>query len=192
MNVIDIVLLAVFLIAFIVGFKDGFIKKLFGTLGFVLAIYLAYNFSDKCGVIITSLFGVEEYFAGVIAGLLIFVVTTSSISIIVRLIKPVSDINNIINRLAGGITGIFQFAFFFSAVFYLLAVFNFPNKQLRKDSHLYGAVSPLFPLILKKTAMISNNKQKSSEIITKDSLKIDSLTVPQQSDSMKARIEVKK
>jgi len=191
LNVIDIVLISVFLIAFIVGFKDGFIKKLFGTLGFVLALYLAYKFSDSFGVVITSFLGVEEYFAGVIAGLLIFVVTTSSISIIVRLIKPVSDINNIINRLAGGVTGVLQFAFFFSAVFFFLAVFNVPSKQLRKESNLYSMVSPLFPLILNKTHIISGDTKKLMNNSQIDTLKTDSSTSVKTIDTVNVKKEVK-
>lgn len=192
MNVIDIVLISVFVIAFIVGFKDGFIKKLFGTLGFIIALFFAYKFSDSFGVIITSFFGIEEYFAGVIAGLLIFVVTTSSISVVVRLIKPVSDINNIINRFAGGITGILQFAFFFSAAFFLLAVFDVPNKQQRKESYLYGFVSPLFPLILNKTDILSGDTKKNMNNSQSDTLIIDSVKSSLKVDSVNALKEAKK
>jgi len=41
MNYIDYILIAIILIGFILGYKDGLVRKVIGLLGLVVAIFLA-------------------------------------------------------------------------------------------------------------------------------------------------------
>ena len=49
MNPIDLVIIITVLVGFILGFKDGFVRKLIGLVGFGLAIVLAAFFKDDLG-----------------------------------------------------------------------------------------------------------------------------------------------
>lgn len=145
MNYIDFILFAGCLIGFILGFKDGFIRKIIGLFGFAVAIVFAVYFAGVLGKNIESVLNIELYLAEIIAGAVIFIVTMAIFSIIKRVVHPFDKVNNILNQLIGGAFGIVQVLFFASAVFLLLNVFSFPDKKTNRDSLLYNSVYSLIP-----------------------------------------------
>ena len=145
MNFIDIVLLAFIIIAFILGFKDGFVRKLIGSIGFFLGIFLAVKFSTVLGKVIFSVTGIELYLADIMGGFLIFIITIIIASLIKRVIHPFDKVNNLINRIVGGIIGIIQILFFLSAALYILNVFNVPSAKGKEGSYLYDYLYKIIP-----------------------------------------------
>ena len=63
MNYLDFIFAGIAVAAFILGFKDGFVRKLIGSLGFFLAIFLGIMLSDSLGSILNKMFGMEKYLA---------------------------------------------------------------------------------------------------------------------------------
>ena len=61
MNILDIVIAAILTIGFILGYKDGFVRKLIGTIGFIAAVYFSIKFSFDLGRLIENVFGIEIY-----------------------------------------------------------------------------------------------------------------------------------
>ena len=59
MNFIDIIIVIAIAIGFLLGFKDGFVRKLVGIIGFITAVVVAIFFSSHLGRIIESFFGIE-------------------------------------------------------------------------------------------------------------------------------------
>ncbi len=57
MNILDIVIAAILVIGFILGYKDGFVRKLIGTIGFVAAVYFSIRFSFDLGKAIENVLG---------------------------------------------------------------------------------------------------------------------------------------
>jgi membrane protein required for colicin V production len=148
LNILDIIIIAFIALGFILGFKDGFVRKIIGLAGFMLATYLSIKLAASFGKTIESLFKIEFYFAEIIGGMIIFLVVILMTSIIKRLIHPFDKVNNTINQLIGGVVGIFQMLFFLSAVFLLLNVFNQPNEKLTSKSYLHGKVLSLIPSVI--------------------------------------------
>ena len=101
MNVIDILIIVAVLIGFILGFKDGFIRKLIGVLGFALAIITAAVFAGKIGTMIEVAFGIEFYLAEIIGGVVLFFGVILVFTLLKRIIHPFDRVNNIINQLPG-------------------------------------------------------------------------------------------
>lgn len=137
MNFIDIVIIVSLAIGFILGFKDGFVRKLVGIIGFIAAVTLAILFSSQLGKTIESVFGIEFYLAEIMAALVIFIAIMIITTILKRVIHPFDKVNNLINQLIGGFFGIIQLLFFISALFLLFNIFDFPDKQTQKSSLLY-------------------------------------------------------
>ncbi|QQS37986.1 MAG: CvpA family protein [Ignavibacteriales bacterium] len=148
MNFIDILIALACLIGFILGFKDGFIRKLIGLVGFAIAVVFALNFSGSLGKIIESAFNIELYLAEIIAGAAIFLATILIFSVVKRIVHPFDKVNNLLNQLIGGSIGVIQVLFFASAVFLLLNVFNFPDPKTNKDSMFYSSVYSLIPVTI--------------------------------------------
>lgn len=137
MNYLDIIIVVAVFIGFLLGFKDGFVRKLIGIIGFIIAIIITFLFSSYLGRIIEGAFGIEFYLAEIMAGVLLFSLIMIVTTILKRVIHPFDKVNNLINQLIGGMIGILQLLFFISALFLLLNIFDFPDKKSQKDSFLY-------------------------------------------------------
>ena len=162
MNAIDILIIVAVLIGFILGFKDGFIRKLIGVLGFALAIITATFFAGKIGTMIEVAFGIEFYLAEIIGGVVLFFGVILVFTLLKRIIHPFDRVNNIINQLVGGVVGIVQILFFLSAVLLILNIFDLPDNSVKKSSAFYENTSQLLPLTID---YLSNYTPDSKQII---------------------------
>ena len=61
MNLVDALILIGVLVGFILGFKDGFVRKIIGITGFVVAILCAVYLSGNLGIMIENAFQIEFY-----------------------------------------------------------------------------------------------------------------------------------
>lgn len=145
MNFIDIIILAAIALGFILGFKDGFVRKLIGIIGFVTAIILAVILSNSVGSFIESVFGIEYYLAEIMGWLVVFTAIMIVTTILKRVIHPFDKVNNLINQLVGGFIGVIQLLFFISAILLLLNIFDFPDKKTQESSTLYKYAYGVIP-----------------------------------------------
>lgn len=148
MNTIDIIIIITLAIGFILGFKDGFVRKLIGILGLIVAILVTALFSSRLGVIIESLFDIELYLSEIIAGIILFLGTVLIFSILKRVVHPFDKVNNLINQIVGGVVGVIQLLFFLSAVLLLLNIFDVPDKNVQDSSLLYYNTYNVIPFTI--------------------------------------------
>ncbi len=162
MNLIDIIIAVVAAVGFILGFKDGFVRKLIGLIGFGAAIFLSVKFAVPFGKIIVKITGIEIYLSEIIGGIIIFFGVIFVFAIIKRLVHPFDKVNNLINQILGGVVGTVQILFFLSAVFFLMNIFNAPSKQATKDSFLYKKVYNIIPYTIN---YLNSYTPKTKELI---------------------------
>jgi membrane protein required for colicin V production len=186
LNVIDIVLIGLILIGFILGYKDGFVRKLIGLIGFALAIFLAIRFSVQGGKMLESATGIEFYLSRIIAGFVIFLVVMILTSLIKRLVHPFDKVNNFVNQLLGGVFGTIQILFFLSAVLFLLHIFDMPSKKDIDNSLLYASVYSVIPVSVK---YIDNYAPQSKSIIKKYFSGKDSLIIQDSTNAKSAKVK---
>lgn len=133
------------MIGFLLGFKDGFVRKLIGIIGFITAVVVAILFASHFGRMIESVMNIEYYLAEIMAGLILFIALMIVTTILKRVIHPFDKVNNLINQLIGGFVGVIQLLFFISALLLLLNIFDFPNKKTQNDSYLYKYAYGVIP-----------------------------------------------
>ncbi|OGU83278.1 MAG: hypothetical protein A2279_06330 [Stygiobacter sp. RIFOXYA12_FULL_38_9] len=153
--------------------KDGFVRKLIGSLGFFLAIFLGIMLSDSLGSILNKMFGMEKYLAEILGGLVIFLLVIMITSILKRVIHPFDKVNNMMNRLTGGVVGVIQIVFFVSAALYLLHIFKVPSEKDQAKSISYSTLYKLLPKTIDYIGEYAPNPKTSIKelIIEKDSIK---------------------
>ena len=162
MNFIDIVVVVVVIIGFILGFKDGCVRKLIGLVGFALAILLAAKYAFVIGQKINDYLGIEYYLSKIIAGIVIFFAVIILFAVLKRIVHPFDKVNNLLNQIMGGLLGAIQILFFLSGVFFILNVFNTPPEKVRKNSLLYQKVYDIIPYTLN---YINSYTPKTKELI---------------------------
>ena len=162
MNPIDLIIIITVLVGFILGFKDGFVRKLIGLVGFGLAILLAALFKDDLGEMTEYAFDIEFYLAQIIAGIAIFFGVILIFTLLKRVIHPFDKVNNLINQVVGGAVGIFQLLYFLSAVFLLLNIFDIPGKSVKESSAFYNITYKLIPVTID---ILTNYISKPEDII---------------------------
>jgi len=148
LNPIDLIIIITILVGFILGFKDGFVRKLIGLVGFGLAIVLAALFKDDLGEMVEYAFDIEIYLAKIIAGIVIFFGVILIFTLLKRVIHPFDKVNNLINQVVGGIVGILQLLYFLSAVFLLLNIFDVPGESVKESSTFYNITYKVIPVTI--------------------------------------------
>ncbi len=145
MNYIDFILLGGLGIGFILGFKDGIIRKLIGLIGFTAGIAAALVWSDTLGAKLMGFFDNEINLSRVIAGILIFFVVLIIFSVIKRLAHPADKVNRFVNQLLGGIFGVVQMAYFLSGFLLFFHIFNLPPQDIADKSLSYNTIYKILP-----------------------------------------------
>ncbi len=144
-QIIDYLILGIIIIGFLLGFKDGFIKKIFSFVGFILAILGALIFSPRLRSFFITNFNMEPSIAVVLSFILIFLVIFISTKIIIHIIRPRKSIIGFIDRFLGGGLGIIQVGLFLSFLLIFLSLFNIPNKNIRTHLKYYDFTYKLVP-----------------------------------------------
>jgi len=145
LNYIDFIILAIVFVGFVLGYKDGLVRKIIGLIGFILALGFAFEFSDKLGAVLSPIFYDDAYLANLIAGIIIFFVTVLLFSILKRVIHPVDKVNRFVNKFLGGISGAIQILFFISGFFLFLNIFGIPSDKTKDESFFYERTFNIIP-----------------------------------------------
>ncbi len=162
MNYIDYIILAVVLIGFLLGFKDGIVRKIIGILGLVFGVILALQFASQAGKLIAPVLNNDIYLSEIVAGILIFLATLAITAVIKRLIHPMDKVNKFVNQILGGIAGAFQIVFFLSAFFLILNLFRVPSKTDVSNSLLYSKTYSIIPM---SVDLILGSNSKARKLI---------------------------
>jgi len=180
LNYLDIIFLIIVLIGFILGYKDGLVRKIIGLLGFIIAIGFAFELSPFAGKILTPLFNNDEYLAKFIGGITIFFLTILIFSILKRLIHPVDKVNRFLNKFLGGVSGVVQILFIISGFLLFLNIFRIPSTEDRDKSLIYSFTFNLVPWSID---FVMGTNSKVNSFLKENINTIDSLELPNPFDS---------
>lgn len=148
MNWIDITIILLAAASFYLGYKEGFVKKIFDILGFFLGIIFAIWFAGGMGSVYKSVLGVADGSAEIIGGVTIFIFFQVVTAIIVKTTKVHSKISHLVNKIIGGFAGAIQVVIFISAILVATSKLAFPSDETIKGSWLYSSVRSVMPAII--------------------------------------------
>jgi len=150
MNIIDLVILIIFVLFAIRGYVNGFIKEALGIVGLFLAVFLTFKYMDEGSkwleFIQPYLFMGKSYLP-FLAGALIFILVLVFISItgymLTRFVQAIHL--SIPNRILGSVAALIKSGILISAVLLILAGFNVPDPPSRRESVSYPYVIHMAP-----------------------------------------------
>ena len=173
LDIYCIIGIAVFIV---IGFRDGFSKKIFGFFGvwggLIAAIKLLAPVSEFLGQWMT----LDNESAVALTITFIFVLSMILVNIVFRWFGKTGDETlSIRHRIAGSVLGACQGVMAVSLVLVVLGLLDIPSEEDRKGSVLYGKMVHLSPLVYDySTRWIPDSKSFNDEMTSK----IEKFTLP--------------
>ncbi|MBI1807265.1 MAG: CvpA family protein [Ignavibacteria bacterium] len=152
MNTADISILLGILFFVVLGFRDGFLKKLFTALGFLGGLIIATKFMSDLGAVFSSWLNFSPDSALVMAFFTIFMFAIITVNLFYRWFGQTgSETLKVWSRIAGGLLGGFQGAIAVSLILIMLDVFDVPEDGTKRESMLYEDSVKIAPAIFDYT-----------------------------------------
>ena len=154
MNLMDIILGAIFILAFVRGMKKGLFITLASLIGLVLGVYCAVYFSDFAARYLFDWFDWSEQTTNLIAFALTFMVVVYLVSIAGRFLTKIMDFAflGIFNKILGGVCNTLIIAFIISVIFMFFNSWNPTSyvipEEKKENSYLYYPVASLAPMVI--------------------------------------------
>jgi len=122
MGTIDLIILACFLPAIVIGLKSGFVRQLVALGAIVLGLYLSIHFSDIVGQWLAERWHVEKFWLKVISFTAIFIGVALVLNLIGTLVERVLKITMLgwLNRLLGLALAIVACALIVGTLIYMI------------------------------------------------------------------------
>lgn len=149
MNLLDIILLVLLIPGTIRGISKGFLEQAISLVGVVLAVYLAYHFSEPVCVWLDKYINVSETVLHVIGFAVMLLGVLMAVMIIAKLFTRVADMASLgwFNRVLGFIFSLAVSAVIISVLIILFDTVNTKFELVKtpvlNDSVLYGHLRDL-------------------------------------------------
>ncbi len=154
MNALDFILLIPLLFMAYRGFSKGLIISLATLAALILGIWAGIRFSGMASAWVGQVIHADERFLPAITFIVIFILILVIVHLFGKMLEKLVDLIALgwINKLLGGLFGIFKAALLLSVLLYLISIFD-PHEKLitpkaKENSFLYKPVSSLVPRLL--------------------------------------------
>src|SRR5262249_3453217 len=148
MNSIDIFIIIGISLFVVLGYRDGFFKKVFGLLGFWAGFILAIKFIDPVSSVFVSWFDYSVEVSLVLAFFTIFLVTVVVVNLLFRWFGKSANENIAVrSRIAGALLGGGQGLVAVSLILLMCSMFDVPDAADRRASTLYTGTTHIAPRV---------------------------------------------
>ena len=169
MNTIDVVILLCIVFYVVLGFRDGFLRKLFGILGFLGGLILATKFMAPLSDYVKSWLDFSDEASLIIAFFCIFMCTIIIINLFYKWFgQSGSESLKIWSRIAGALLGAAQGIVMASLVLVMVRMVGLPSADDKEESMFYADTYPVAPHIFDySTRWMPDSKKFFEEVKTK-------------------------
>jgi membrane protein required for colicin V production len=152
MNVTDILILLGLAAYMVLGFRDGFLKKVFAILGLWGGLVIATKYMVPVGEMFAGWFGSSDEISVVLAFACLFLAVTVVVNLFYRWFGR-SDTESLkfVSRIAGAIFGAAQGAVAISLLLLMFNVFDVPSVDSQNESLLYKEWIQIAPTVFDAT-----------------------------------------
>tara|TARA_B110000967_G_scaffold108910_1_gene111592 strand:- start:382 stop:969 length:588 start_codon:yes stop_codon:yes gene_type:complete len=168
MNIFDIVIAVILIIAFIRGFMKGFFVELASLIALIGGVYGAIHFSYFAANILKKYVAWSENYIALTAFAVTFIAIVIAVSSLGKVFTKMADFValGLINKILGGIFALLKSVVILSVIFVFFARVNstipFVEKQTLDASILYAPVKEIVPTIF--PAIIKEIDEKKNEL----------------------------
>lgn len=148
MTLVDVLIILGLLLAMVLGFRDGFMRKIFGIIGFLAGLVAATKLMAPVGDLVVTAAGLSVESARIVAFSLVFIAFVILENLFYRKfgLQP-GNVLKIGSRAAGAVVGIFQGAVAVSLILIMFNIFEEPSQETKDKSLLYKPIFNIAPLV---------------------------------------------
>lgn len=153
MSFIDIILIAIFIIAGFVGYKKGFINQLASLAGLLLGIWGAIKFSNYTAGLLSEHLHLTTQYLPLIAFAITFVVIVIAVHFLGNIVEGIFEMAflGFANSILGVVFGVLKTAFILSVIIVIMEKsspkYNVLPKDIAEKSLFYHPIARLAPSI---------------------------------------------
>jgi len=171
MNLIDVIIIAIFIWALIRGYLKGLVMQLAALIALLLGIYISIRFSTYLADYLALRFKANTRVTYFIAFGVLFALVVIIIHLSGRLIEKIMEISmlSFLNRLAGSVFSLIKSVLIIGVIISFLNIidqhFPFLPKEKTESSLFYKPLSGIIPWLYPQINKIRKNNGKAEEVI---------------------------
>lgn len=148
MNITDILILLCLLVFIVIGFRDGFFKKVFGIIGFWGGLIVATKFMAPLGDLVSSWINSSEEISLILAFFSLFLFVVIAVNLGYRWFgQSSSESHKFVSRAAGALLGAGQGAMAISLVLIMFSLIDIPDEETQNESLFYSQCIDVAPTV---------------------------------------------
>lgn len=166
---IDIVIILIAVWGAYRGWKNGFLKEVVSTLGFLLGLFIAYRLYAQFGDFLAPHIGVNSttstIVARLIAFMLLWVVSPIVLGLLATLVtKTLKGLHvGFLNSMAGSLLGVVKYVVLLSFIFGAMSMLGIISKEKRDESKCYQKVAAIANSVFKEAQWKRSKKEMPVE-----------------------------
>jgi uncharacterized membrane protein required for colicin V production len=166
MSTTDILILVGILAFIILGIRDGFLRKTFGILGFIIGLICAARFMTSVSDLLAEWLGFGAETALVLAFFAIFVAIVVAVNLFYRWFgQSKSEAIKIVSRISGGVLGAIQGVVAVSIILVMFSLFDMPTQEEKQESLFYDDIVYVAPRIFDMTTQLFPDSKNFFDLI---------------------------
>jgi membrane protein required for colicin V production len=152
MAITDICIVVGIILFALLGFRDGFFRKLFGILGLIVGLIVATKYMSGLGENIMHWLDFPSDVSYVLAFSFLFMAAMVIMNLVFRWFGRSSrETLSIRSRFIGAILGLAQGTVVVSLLLIMFNIFDIPSKEDKEEAVLYGPVTAIAPAVFNYT-----------------------------------------
>lgn len=165
---LDLLLLGWLIIAGLLGFRDGSIRKLTSLLLTAVALFMGHLFMRDAGDVFIDMFDVSPSSGPMLGFLAVFLAIVLAQSIAYKIATDSYKIGGLADRVAGAFLGLFQGILFLSSLLFILSFVGVPSKSTKAYSKVYKSVVNVAPQMLDLFTTVQESSFEDIEQIARE------------------------
>jgi membrane protein required for colicin V production len=171
MNLIDIIIIGIFVWAIIRGYLKGLVMQLAALVALLVGIYISIRFSANLSDYLALRFKANTRITYFIAFGVLFALVVIFIHLSGRLIEKIMEISmlSFLNRLAGSVFSLVKSILIISVIISFLNMINqhftFIPKEKTEKSFFYKPLSGVIPWLFPRIKNFNKKEKKTNEVI---------------------------
>ena len=168
MTYFDLLIIGEVALAGLLGYRDGFFRKIFGILSFLVGLIVATTYTGKVGRAIDYILPISMEFSYILAFFLLFLSIILLQNILYKILAKGRETLKFPSRMGGALLGAAQGTLVASLLLLMLGIFQIPSDSTKQESIFYKPVLNIAPRFFDYWSLVVPQSRDLYDMLKKD------------------------